>query len=389
MKKRAGRPARFTMIANAAIDDDRLDMTELGLHTFLVRCKDGYDIDMDTLAKRRGPGRRAMYSAMRGLVELGYVVKVKFQDAGGKWATEVVIYDTPAEMKEVEDLLEDFVQYRNIRVEPEWLNPRKKAPEAPPEDLPPAQEEDDPAPPVDNPQGSDPSRPPVDNSNSEKNRRSEPTNRNRQAGGEPQDAPACQNRQAGDRQVGDRQVDNRQAKNLETNTYTDMENRPSVRSTPEVVGEGGTDGKRKPPVEIKRTEGMRFLQDIGEYMPRLMVTGKTLQDQGRVVDALFELGWDYMVLWELVTKRLPKPKEVRTTDAAILAKRLEDCLLTPVPGPRRPQVEETPTPRQYRDGDNAVRRSQAECEGRQGSCGVWVPAEGDLCRDCARVAAVR
>jgi DNA-binding MarR family transcriptional regulator len=156
--------------------------------------------------------------------------------------------------------------------------------------------------------------------------------------------------------------------------------RPSVGSTGAPGTEGGTDEKES---SIALTEGVRFLQELGNARPKLAIIGKPLQDQGAVVDELFARGWKDEVLWELLTRPLPEP--LRKDVSAIIAKRLRDALDSPLPGPRRTLEDEpTPTPRQYTPGGSTVVRRHYECDGDNGLCGVPVEAEGDQCRKHAR-----
>lgn len=160
---------------------------------------------------------------------------------------------------------------------------------------------------------------------------------------------------------------------------------PSVGSRPAPRREGGTDGKKPPEVVISPTEGVRFLQSLGNAHPKLMLTGKPLRDQGLVVDELFRLGWKDEVLWELLIRPLPTP--LRKDVSAVLAKRLSDALVSPVPGPRRAweDAQETPAPRRHAAGADPTIRRKYECRGDRGMCGVPVSAEGDLCPRCARM----
>ncbi|MFF1600710.1 helix-turn-helix domain-containing protein [Streptomyces mirabilis] len=166
---------------------------------------------------------------------------------------------------------------------------------------------------------------------------------------------------------------------------------PSVGSTAAPGTEGGTDGKKSPRAEIELTEGVRFLQALGQELPELVLAGKVLADQGMVVDELFRLGWDVKTLWPWLARPLPDP--LQKTVGAVIAGRLRELLVTPVPGPRRTwgdgsadyQDREAPMPRQYTAGSDAVVRRRYECEGMQGACGRPVEAEGDLCPACARV----
>ncbi|MEW1869950.1 helix-turn-helix domain-containing protein [Streptomyces caelestis] len=162
--------------------------------------------------------------------------------------------------------------------------------------------------------------------------------------------------------------------------------RPSVGSRPEPRKEGRTDGKKPPEVVIALTEGVRFLQSLGDAHPTLMLTGKPLRDQGLVVDELFRLGWKDEVLWELLARPLPTP--LRKDVSAVLAKRLSDALVSPVPGPRRAWEdarEAPPAPRRHVAGADPVIRRAYECQGDRGMCGVPVAAEGEVCPRCARM----
>ncbi|MFJ4084999.1 helix-turn-helix domain-containing protein [Streptomyces iakyrus] len=160
---------------------------------------------------------------------------------------------------------------------------------------------------------------------------------------------------------------------------------PSVGSTEPPSTEGGTDGKKSPQAEIQLTEGVRFLQALGQELPELVLAGKVLADQGMVVDELFRLGWDVKTLWPWLARPLPDP--LQKTVGAVIAGRLRELLITPLPGPRRTWGDgsadrwedgETPTPRQYTGGDLVVRRHH-ECDGDHGLCGRPVEAEGDRC----------
>ncbi|MGH3448735.1 MAG: hypothetical protein ACRDP4_14040, partial [Nocardioidaceae bacterium] len=123
MQIRRGRPDRFTQVPNTTVDDPGLDILALGLLTQLLRFPDGWSTDLDQIGRRRGPSRRQLYPAMRTLVEAGYVVKVKYQQGDGKWATDVYTFDTPAEPDEVTDLLALYQGARAIRVEPTRFAP--------------------------------------------------------------------------------------------------------------------------------------------------------------------------------------------------------------------------------------------------------------------------
>ncbi|WP_161982986.1 hypothetical protein [Candidatus Frankia alpina] len=62
----------------------------------LLRFPEGSDLPpMDQLAATRWPGvgRRSLYVSMRDLVAYGHIVKIRYQAAGGVWATDTFLFD--------------------------------------------------------------------------------------------------------------------------------------------------------------------------------------------------------------------------------------------------------------------------------------------------------
>ncbi|MFF0698412.1 helix-turn-helix domain-containing protein [Streptomyces tendae] len=167
--------------------------------------------------------------------------------------------------------------------------------------------------------------------------------------------------------------------------------RPSVGSTDAPPPEGRTDGTKPAQEEIQRTEGVRLLQALGQERPELTLAGKVLADQGVVVDELFSRGWEVEALWPWLARPLPSP--LKKSVAAVIAGRLKELLVTPVPNQRRrtwgdgsadDADRETPTPRQYTADSSAVVPRHNECDGDDGLCGRPVEAEGDQCPRHAR-----
>lgn len=124
------------MVDNSAIDDERLCVPDIGLLTILLRCRDGYDITVEEIARRhagdgrRGTGLSALEAAMRNLVRLGYVVKIKSQDERGHWRTDVAAFPTPAAADEVAAVLAaEFPRVTAYRIEPEHLAPDPAKPQ--------------------------------------------------------------------------------------------------------------------------------------------------------------------------------------------------------------------------------------------------------------------
>ena len=128
MKKRPSRPARFVAVDNGAADDDGLHVLALGLLTLLLRAKDGDDVTVEGISKRRKEGREALSGAMRNLVSRAYVVKFKIHGADGKWRTEFSADSIPFTRDDVAEMLPGVMEdARAVRVEPEWLDPRAEA----------------------------------------------------------------------------------------------------------------------------------------------------------------------------------------------------------------------------------------------------------------------
>ncbi|MEV8597284.1 hypothetical protein [Streptomyces sp. NPDC052012] len=134
--------------------------------------------------------------------------------------------------------------------------------------------------------------------------------------------------------------------------------------------------------------GIRLLLDLGAQGPELLLTGKALTDQGRVVTVMLEAGWSREQLLHVIADR-PLPNPVRTTVGAIIAARLRAAQAYPpaiVADHHDAPAWDDPPPR--RSGDSAAARTVSEaltyralveCAG----CGVPGTAPGeDLCPAC-------
>ncbi|MFF4902574.1 hypothetical protein [Streptomyces sp. NPDC001068] len=132
MRKRSGRPPRFAAVPNETVDDaNSLDLEALGLLTVVLRHRDGYDITLPEIADKYGYGRDGLAGAWGLLQVARYVIKIKIQWArDNQWATEVVVYDTPATDDEIRELLDSVAQERNVRtvkLEPPTKTARERA----------------------------------------------------------------------------------------------------------------------------------------------------------------------------------------------------------------------------------------------------------------------
>jgi hypothetical protein len=163
-------------------------------------------------------------------------------------------------------------------------------------------------------------------------------------------------------------------------TRTTDSPRPSVGATPaaQAPGDGGTDGsspdirtQKKQARTVERTPGVDLLLGLGYERPELLLTGKVLEDQGRMVDGLLLGGHDRDLI--LTTLLRPLPQNTRSV-GAVISKRLLDLAATPVPrrmtmpAPRdgrweRPDETGTWTPERMMGGEEVeLRRSKyADC----------------------------
>ncbi|MGW3154547.1 hypothetical protein [Streptomyces sp. NPDC001089] len=132
MRKRSGRPPRFAAVPNETVDDaDNLDLEALGLLTVVLRHRDGYEITLPEIAEKYGYGRDGLAGAWGLLQVARYIIKVKLQwSKDNQWATEVVVYDTPATDDEIAELLASIASEPNVRtvkLEPPTKTARERA----------------------------------------------------------------------------------------------------------------------------------------------------------------------------------------------------------------------------------------------------------------------
>ncbi|MFF8639106.1 hypothetical protein ACF052_33530 [Streptomyces pilosus] len=153
----------------------------------------------------------------------------------------------------------------------------------------------------------------------------------------------------------------------------------------------------RPPRPHARTRPPGLLE-IAASRPELLLTGKALTDQGRVVTVMLEAGWSAAQLRQIITGR-PLPRPVRTSVGAIIAARLRAAQAYPPPAtaaahpdPLRPTepltepateqswAERSSTKAAARTVHEALTyRALVECAG----CGVPTTAPGeDLCPTC-------
>ncbi|MCX5001019.1 helix-turn-helix domain-containing protein [Streptomyces longwoodensis] len=149
--------------------------------------------------------------------------------------------------------------------------------------------------------------------------------------------------------------------------------RPSVPEASAEGRDGGTDGAHIPR-QINRNPGVDLLLAIGAEKPEFLLTGKPLQDQGRVVAGMLLEGWTPEHLRQVVAGR-PLPDQITTTVGAIVSGRLKQALAGPVPSsgqdPWEPfaKRDETPTPKAWTAGTVVPHKRVGECDAESGMCG--------------------
>ncbi|MEU5894526.1 hypothetical protein ABZ835_48375 [Streptomyces sp. NPDC047461] len=133
--------------------------------------------------------------------------------------------------------------------------------------------------------------------------------------------------------------------------------------------------------------GIQLLLEIAASDPELLLTGKALTDQGRILTVMMEAGWSREQLQHVITGQ-PLPQPVHTSVGAIIAARLRAAQAYPPPATvahhAAPAGED---PSERATGSVAARtvsealtyRALVECAG----CGVPATAPGeDLCPAC-------
>ncbi|CAM5322331.1 hypothetical protein SCHAM137S_02010 [Streptomyces chartreusis] len=136
--------------------------------------------------------------------------------------------------------------------------------------------------------------------------------------------------------------------------------------------------------------GIRLLLSIGAARPELLLAGRALTDQGRVVTVMLESGWSPEQLRHVIAGR-PLPYPVRTTVGAIVAARLRAAQAYPPPAVAAVHPSEgvpdgslpLPAPRSTGSArtvsEALAYRALTECAG----CGRPGTAPGeDLCPAC-------
>ncbi len=91
----------FTQVSNSIVNDTRLDLKEKGLMLHILSKPDGWFLNVDEIAKNNRDGKRAIYSGIKKLKELGYIELKADHDETGKFKRwEYIIKPLPSTQTE-------------------------------------------------------------------------------------------------------------------------------------------------------------------------------------------------------------------------------------------------------------------------------------------------
>jgi len=86
----------FSVLSNAVLNDDRLSFRARGVLAWLLSKPADWRVRSEAIAGQSPTeGREAIRTAMRELVELGYLIREKVQDEQGRWSTIQTVYEEP------------------------------------------------------------------------------------------------------------------------------------------------------------------------------------------------------------------------------------------------------------------------------------------------------
>lgn len=114
---RAPRPeANWTQIRNEIIHDQRLTFKATAVLIFVLSKPDNWRTSTKHLATVKREGIDAIRTAMTELESAGYIKRRRYQDEGGKWQYDTLVFDTP-------QTVHKSVQNSSLQVAPREDNP--------------------------------------------------------------------------------------------------------------------------------------------------------------------------------------------------------------------------------------------------------------------------
>jgi hypothetical protein len=85
----------FTVLPNRILRDDELSYRARGLLCFLLSQPPDWEISSNRLTLEFGEGRDAVRSAIRELINTGYMQLQKVQGDAGRWSTHYIVTADP------------------------------------------------------------------------------------------------------------------------------------------------------------------------------------------------------------------------------------------------------------------------------------------------------
>lgn len=114
---RAPRPeANWTQIRNEIIHDQRITFKATAVLIFVLSKPDNWRTSTKHLATVKREGIDAIRTAMTELESAGYIKRRRYQDEGGKWQYDTLVFDTPQTVYK-------SVQNSSLQVAPREDNP--------------------------------------------------------------------------------------------------------------------------------------------------------------------------------------------------------------------------------------------------------------------------
>lgn len=85
----------FTIIRNEVIRDDHLSFRARGVLLYLLSMPGDWETSSDRIAAAGKEGRDAIRTALKELIDVGYVTREREQDAAGHWVMHYTVRDRP------------------------------------------------------------------------------------------------------------------------------------------------------------------------------------------------------------------------------------------------------------------------------------------------------
>ncbi len=96
IRKAKNKENPYSMISKTAVRDDRLSWKATGLLAFILSLPDDWQIYVLDLANRKQDGLAATRSALKELVEVGYMEKKSYRDKKGHFVKhEYILHEAP------------------------------------------------------------------------------------------------------------------------------------------------------------------------------------------------------------------------------------------------------------------------------------------------------